>query len=298
MKKYLVFKQRKEEFQEIRETIKVVEKAAASYIQILEKRVNVLQNYKNSLEVALGRMTQLMRETKNHSLFQSRSQGKRILLLVTGNKGLVGKMYHNLVEKALVNRDYYQEIWTLGEKGKEYLHEEGIESRLLSYPGEEVPETAGLEAMGEELVRSFRQKKWKSIDILYPYYISLEDQQPTLVRFLPFTFSKVALDLKNNGLTSLPQAEGWPIFEPDALTILDILIKQYIKIFFIQVIFEAKLSEFSARTVTAQDIVSRTDDMIKKIHLDFLKERKKSLTQKQLESFNVHKTICARTTQS
>ncbi len=295
MKKYLFFKQQLEEFQEIKETIKVVEKAAASYIRVLQRQVEILHDYKNSLELILGRVIQFKKNRGDHPLLQTRHDGKRVLLLITGNKGIVGKMYHDLVRKAVANKDYYQEVWVLGEKGKTYLQEEGVQpSKQLFFSDGGVPDAKNLEAMGAELIDFFRREKWKSLDILYPYYVSLEDQQPTVVQFLPFDFAKMMTDLQNNNLFNLQPPEGFPLFEPDAKTVLDILIKQWVNIFFIQVVFEAKLSEFSARTLTAQDVLSRTDEVIKKVHLDFLKERKKSLTQKQLESFNAHKITCSR----
>lgn len=296
MKKYLVFKQQLEELKEIQETIKIVEKAAASYIRILQKQVEILHDYKDSLEMVLGRMMQFKKKIGNHPLLRTRYQGKRVLLLITGDRGIVGRMYHDLVRKAVANKEYYQEIWVLGEKGKAYLQEEGLTAKELFSSCDGVPDTKHLEMMGKELINIFQREKWKSLDILYPYFVSLENQQPTLVQFLPFDFTKIVTDLKSNDSFHPQQPEGWPIFEPNARSVLDALMQQCINIFFTQVIFEAKLSEFSARTITAQGVLSRTAEVIKKTRLDFLKERKKSLTQKQLESFNTHQLTCSSNT--
>ena len=56
-----------------------------------------------------------------------------------------------------------------------------------------------------------------------------------------------------------------------------------------KVIAEAQLSELSARTVTAEHATVKTNHIIREMKLNYFKERKREMTQMQLESFLVHK---------
>ena len=85
--------------------------------------------------------------------------------------------------------------------------------------------------------------------------------------------------------------EGLPIFGSSKKEIFNILLKKYIDVFFLEIFLEAKLSEFSSRTIEAEHASSKSKDIIKSLQLSFVKERRKSSTQGQLESFIAHKIL-------
>ena len=51
MKKYLIYKKKISGFEDVGETVKIIEKTAASHIHILKKQVNVLSDYKKMWEL-------------------------------------------------------------------------------------------------------------------------------------------------------------------------------------------------------------------------------------------------------
>jgi len=111
---------------------------------------------------------------------------------------------------------------------------------------------------------------------------------PTLTSFLPFTFSK-HLEEQNKALVNKPL--GLPIFEPSKKLFFNSLFQKYIEIFFHSIILETKLSEISARTVAMEHASITTENIIQKITAYYLKQRRLIETQKQLESFSIHKNI-------
>jgi F-type H+-transporting ATPase subunit gamma len=284
MKRYLSYKIEADAFRDVEETIKVIEKAAASYIHFLTKRVYILKSYKEKLEKILSRLSAFYWD-KNHPLLIKREKGIKGLLVITGDKGIVGELYHNVVNEVLTKRTYYDHIWVVGSKGKDYLQEEGIKVEPLFYKFSDLPEIEKIREMSIFFLNTFKNKKFQKIDLLYPAFHSLVEQRPAFVQFLPFEF------FKNKALNRDTRMEGFPIFEPSKKTIFNTLIKKYINVFFGQFILEAKLSEFSARTLTAEDAIGKVEYLIHQLHLTFLKERRKALTQKQLESFTVHQII-------
>lgn len=292
MKKYLISKRQVEGFRDVEGTLKVMEKAAASHIHFLRKQVNVLSAYKDGIKTQLARLLEF-KEAASHPLLQRRLSGERALLVVAGDKGIVGDLYHNLINQLLPRRGRYRNIWALGGKAKEYLAEEGIGAEPFSYgKTPDLPELEEIKKISAEFFVRFQKEGLGSIDILYPKFISVAEHRPVFVQFLPFIFRN---ETQKRGAGSYREIsgerEGWPIFEPSKKQILDSLLRKYIDVFFMEIILEAKLSEFSARTVAAEHAVSKTKDIIQTLQLAFLKERKSSITQKQLESFIAHKTL-------
>jgi ATP synthase F1 gamma subunit len=267
MKKYLLYQKQIAGFKDLEETVKVVEKAAASQIHFLKKRVSTLSEYKSGIKLQLGRFLEFSGEV-DHPLLAARKAGERALLVIAGDRGIVGGLYHELVNQFLVEKSRYQKVFVLGRKAKEYLSEEKVSVEQFVY---------------SEFLARFQGGRFRSVDILYPQFVSLAEQRPARVRFLPFKMLDSA--------SPFGRGEGWPIFEPSKEQIFDSLLQKYIGVFFREITLEAQLSEFSARTVTAEHAASKTKEIRQSLRLSFLKERRTAITQKQLESFVVHETV-------
>ena len=54
---------------------------------------------------------------------------------------------------------------------------------------------------------------------------------------------------------------------------------------------ETKLSELSARTVAMEQATAKTKELIQKLTINYTKERRRVVTQRQLESFAARKII-------
>ena len=132
MKKYLVYKEQIQGFQDVMETVKVTEKAAAAHVHSLKKSVSVLLDYENALKIQLGRLSEI-RQDEDNLLLKKHEIGKRVLLIIGGDKGIVGSLYHDLVNEFLQKRKDYLKVFVLGDKVKEYMTEEGIETEQFDY---------------------------------------------------------------------------------------------------------------------------------------------------------------------
>ncbi len=284
MKKYLIYKNQITGFKDVQRTVKVVEKAAASHIHFLKKRVENLSEYENEIKRVLARIQAFGLNEKNF-LLREKKAGSNLLLIIGGNKGIVGGLYHDLTAAFLENANRYEEIWVLGEKITEYLGEEGIKTKQITYDIAGLPESEEIRKLSAALFVSFQNPALRRIDVLYPQFISPAEQNPVFVKFLPFNlFSEEILEKSGNG-------EGLPIFETSQKEVFTGLLRKYANVFFTQIVLEAKLSEFAARTVAAEHAAAKTREIIKALNLDFLKERRREITQKQLESFVGHKTL-------
>ena len=62
-------------------------------------------------------------------------------------------------------------------------------------------------------------------------------------------------------------------------------------VYFQKIIMETKLSELSARTVAMEHATTKTVELVQKLKLNYTKQRRRVITQRQLESFTTHKII-------
>jgi F-type H+-transporting ATPase subunit gamma len=270
MKTFLAYKNQVQGFRDVLETVKTVEKIAASSIHFLKQKVYNLNIYASEIERVLARLS-LFYQKKNNPLLKKRTKGKKALVILTGNKGLVGGLWHQIINSFLENLKPYQAVIAVGAKGENMLKQENIQNIAK---GDD-----DMEHITNYVFDEFKKGAFSQIDILYPQFISLAEQKPNFTQFLPFEFE---LDKEKEN------DQGLPIFEPSKEKIFNRLLRKYISIFFYKIIMETKLSELSARTVAMEHASVKTNEFIQKFTLDYVKNQRRLTTQKQLESFAVH----------
>lgn len=279
MKTYLTYKNQIQGFEDVLETVKAIEKISASSVHFLRAEVANLNEYQRNIEGVLARLL-LFYSKEEHPFFKKNEGRQRALIIITGEKGLVGGLWHKILNSFLEKAGDYQVIVALGNKGKRYLREEGVQV-IKSFGREEIDPATNY------IFDEFKREKFSEVDILYPQFISLAEQTPKFVSFLPFEFK-----LEQRWQEKSPKiALGLPIFEPSSQKLFDELLQKYIGLYFRRIVLETKLSELSARTVATEHASAKTEEFIQKLTLSFRKERRRFVTQRQLESFAAHKTL-------
>jgi F-type H+-transporting ATPase subunit gamma len=250
-------------------------------VHFLKEGVSVLEAYGAEIEKVLTRLS-LFYQKKDHPLLRAKKTGDKALVILTGDKGLVGGLWHRVVTAFLKNRSEYQRIIIVGAKGKSYFDEESVPIAKLFAGFPDIPPIAEIERITDYIFGEFKKGTLAKVNILYPRFISLAQQQVDFIPFLPFTF----------GLAAEKQGSpGFPIFEPSKKRIFEDLLQKYIRVFFQKIVLEAKLSELSARTVAMEQASAKTEEFVQKATVNYLKEWRRFTTQKTLESFTALKII-------
>ncbi len=288
MKNFLKLKLEIQGFKDVDETIKATENIAASYIRQLKQKVINLDVYILELSRLLTRLSRFYHD-KSHPLpRQKNNHRKEALLIISSDKALVGGLHHNLINFLLKQKKIYKSLIVIGNKGKQYLDEEKIIIHKLFLDIPAIPSGEDIKQITHYLFNEFTQNNFSKIQILYPEFISLTEQRPILLNFLPFEFN-----IKNNERSNASDIKpfGLPIFDSSKKVIFNYSLQKYIEVYFYKIIMEARLSEFSARTIAMEYASEKTTRLIQKTTLNYFKERKKSMTQKQLLTFIAHKKV-------
>jgi F-type H+-transporting ATPase subunit gamma len=280
MKTYLVYKGQVQGFEDVLDTVKMVEKVAASSVHFWKQSVINLDVYTGEVRRILTRLASFYR-MKEHPFWKKGFSGKRLRVVLTGNKGLVGDLWHRVINSFLAVAKQSQLVVAVGSKGAGYLKEEGVRPLRSFVSADDIFQPKEVEEIAGYLISQFRQGKVSGVDIFYPQFISLAEQEPFLFQFLPLEVT----------LSGEERASGLPIFEPSKTKIFDKLMQKYLIASFYRIVMETKLSELAARTVAMEQAATKTQSLISKLSLDYAKGRRRIVTQRQLESFTVHRVI-------
>ncbi|PIR78668.1 MAG: hypothetical protein COU28_00335 [Candidatus Magasanikbacteria bacterium CG10_big_fil_rev_8_21_14_0_10_36_16] len=283
MKTYSSYKNQIEGFSDVSETVKTVEKIAASSIHFLKNKVNSLNIYAQNIENIMLRLSDFYTDNQ-HEFLKTRQNNRKMLVVISGNKGLVGGLWHNITNIFLDNKDKYESIVVVGEKGEKYLLEEKITIQKTFAEFSDIPQREQILELTAYLFEKFKNKSLSNIDVIYPRFLSLAEQEATLIPFLPFDFA-----LSKQQKPEQTKKLGLPIFAQSKQKIFSGLLEKYIAMSMHRIILESKLSELSARTVAMEHATVKTDELIKKIKLNFKKDQRRIITTRQLESFTAHK---------
>ena len=287
MKNYLEYKNKIFGLQEAAENIKASEKIAVSNISFLRQRARALGAYAAALEKILARLA-LFYENKNHPLIKgNQGGGGRMLLVISGERGMVGGLWYALAERVFEEKERYKKIIVIGKKGEKRLEDKGIraqESLAFSYP---LPSEDEIKSAAALIFREYLKEE-AAVDILYPSFVSLALNVPKIIQFLPFDFRKGREGADRAEERIVGGSLGFPIFEPNKKAIFASLLRKYAAVSFRRIIFEAKLSELTSRAVNSEHSFEKAQDLIKKTRLEYYKERRASITKAQQEALLSH----------
>lgn len=278
MKTYIEYKNKIKELEDLLLTTKTLEKISASYIHILKTKYINFSFYLSSIEEILKRFSLFYKDKS----FKPKGK-KKMLIIILGDKGLTGGLWHNIINYFLLHKNKYQLIVSIGKKAKDYLKEEKIELRKTFENLEDIPSFEKIKEISDFILKEFKTKDIRIIDILYPKFIDLTLQIPQISTFLPLEI-KFQKDIDENNI-------GIPIFEQKKSVIFKNIFKKYVNAYFYKFILETKLSEKASRTINLEHASTKIEDLKNETINQYIKQKRKIMTTRQIENFISHKIL-------
>jgi F-type H+-transporting ATPase subunit gamma len=260
--------------QNMRKITKAMELVAAARMRRAQERVLATRPYSD--EIA-SMMTELMRRSPQyqHPYLQVRPVEKRLIILVTGDRGLCGALNSNntrLAVREAVQGSVPVSYVTIGRRGRDVirrLHRELVadQSMLGDRPtmGDVLP--AARVAMEQ-----FESGEVQQIDIVFAKFISVGRQQATLQRVIPVEppedAKAVSADFE---------------YEPDPKDVLDALLPRYVEAQVYRAVLENGASEQAARMLAMRNASDNASEFIEDLTLTANKVRQASITTELME---------------
>ena len=221
-----------------------------------------------------------------HPLIERKEAGKRLLVVVSTDKGLCGALNTNLLrEAARVEADQTRFV-AVGRKASQFVARTQRDL-AAEYSCPDEPRFADARAISRNVMKLFQNEDIQRVDLLFTNFKSTLVQNPLIQSFLPVEeFKSLEAGLDDEATESVPEAnpDGLEFqFEPTPSAVLGALLPHYLNYRLYQVLLECKASEHSARMVAMKSATDNANQLIKDLTLDYNKLRQAGITNELLE---------------
>jgi len=216
--------------------------------------------------------------------FEARPEGKRTLLFVlTANRGLCGGYNANLIrlgKKTFEERVADGRAVTLhvgGKKGVTAFRFQGMQPHAIYQEQlKDRPQPEDADFFLEALCGPFLRREVDEVLIVYPHWLSVARQPPTVLRLLPIAPEEE--DATQGGAGGIP-----PLFEPSPEAILDALLPLYLRQTIYAVLAEAVASEQLARRMAMKLATDNASEMVTTLTRQYNRARQAQITKELAE---------------
>lgn len=208
-------------------------------------------------------------------LLAQRPEGRVLLVLVTGDKGLAGAFNSNLIKGA---QRFVAErpagavrMELVGRKGRDFFRKRGA-----NVTGEHVGLAAKVNftdtsAIAQKAMELYRNEEIDAVYLIFNEFKSVVSQNLTLSRVLP---------------VEVPAHQTTPVdylYEQPPAEMLGALLPRYVEMEFYRALLESAAAEHAARMTAMEAATSNAGEMIDKLTLFMNRVRQASITKEIIE---------------
>jgi F-type H+-transporting ATPase subunit gamma len=269
--------------QNTRKITKAMEMVAASKMRRAQERMRAARPFAQKIKYVAANVTQANPEYKPAFLVPREVKNVGVILITT-DKGLCGGLNTNIL-RMLTNT---MKVWhadkkdilctAIGSKGFQFLNR--IKAKLISHATHlgDKPLLEDLIGTIKVQLDAFENGEVDEVYIAFNRFINTMKQEPIIEKILPLSPASLEQAAQEKS------AYGWDyIYEPDAQTVLDDLLKKYIEAVIYQSVAENMASEQSARMVAMKAASDNAKNLIAELQLDYNKTRQAAITKELSE---------------
>lgn len=251
---------------------------SAAKLNKAQSKINGLKPYSSELDKTIRTVAALATDY-SHQYLETNSNPKKVLLVMSSDKGLCGGYNSNLVKRVrrLLNEENENyKVFFIGKKAKELLASEVNFGKIYTFEKAD-PSFDEIKKISKELGNMFETGEVGSIEIAYNTFHSVISQEPVIKQVLP-----IALDPEEVEKIK----EEYPFdfkYEPSPEKILDTLIPE---VYFSNIqtsILDAIAAEHGARMNAMENATKNSKEMIRTLTLKMNKLRQAAITTELTE---------------
>lgn len=259
----------------IKQITRAMQFVAASKLKRAQESTLAARPYAEKLEEVLADLATVL-GGKDHPLLASPGGGKRLIVLVTSDRGLAGPFNTNTVRHAareIVEHAGDLTTITVGRKGRDAMRRAGVPIDAHFAGFGDRPKFADVLPLARLVSEEFLAAKYGRVDIIFSRFVSTLVQRPTLNQLLPIRASADTAGIPGNQF----------LFEPSPSVVLEQLLPRYVATRLYQAVLESKASEESSRMVAMKSATENAEDLIEDLTLAYNKVRQANITREMIE---------------
>ncbi len=258
-----------------RKVTSALEMVSASKIRKSQVLMNAARPYGRMMRRVMGHMSKANPEYRHPFTIEREEVRKVGYIIVSTDRGLCGGLNTNLFRMVLSDIGEWQgkgaqiSLVTLGKKASAFFKNLKVEIAAHASGLGEKPQIEDLIGAIKVMLDAYRDGTLDRLYIVYNDFINTMTQKPTLERLLPLP------DTDDEEIRDI-----WDyIYEPDAESLLDMVLVRYIESLVYESVLENLASEHAARMIAMKNATDNAGELIDDLTLIFNKARQASITQ-------------------
>ena len=232
----------------------------------------------NKVLVSLQRRT----DPRLHPLLEIRPLKKELVLIISTDKGLAGALNTNLFREAAHFDSAKTAFVVTGKKARQFIARTKREL-LADFELKDAPSFVETKAVSKFCTEKFLSREVDKVSVLYTHFINTINQRAVVQTLLPISGFDLPKGESSEGAKEHVDPMIGYVFEPNAETVLDVMLPYYLQYQVFQMILDARASEHSARMVAMKNATDNAKEFIKDLTLEYNKMRQASITTELLE---------------
>lgn len=272
---------------------KAMEAVSAVKMRKSQARAFASRPYVHAAMRILARLS-LSGDVLSHPLAQRRFAGKKLVVMVTSDKGLAGSV-NSAIIKAVETKIRAGEqfaVIAIGRKAVEFAERSNLTilGRFTNVSDDVT--VADIYTMADEVLTAYQgSETYNKVEVVYQNFISTFEQAPTTRQILPLDPAEIHFIMRgikpktgkfSDDVVSADAVINYEI-EPSASVVLDTLIPQLVQIMLFHALLESKASEHSARMVAMKNATDKSKEVTKSLTLVYNKARQAAITAEVAE---------------
>ena len=259
----------------IKQITRAMQFVAASKLKRAQEATLASRPYSEKLDEVLADLA-IVLGGEDHPLLVRRDGGKRLIVLITTDRGLAGALNTNTIRFAaqqITETGGDLTVVTVGRKGRDAMRRSRVPLEAHFEGFGDRPSFADVLPLARLITDDYLAGSYNRVDIVYSHFVSTLVQKASMVELLP--------------IVPPPDTEGIPgnqfIFEPSAGAVLERLVPRYVATRLFQAVLESKASEESSRMVAMKNATENAEELIEDLTLAYNKVRQTNITREMIE---------------
>lgn len=269
--------------QQITKAMKMV---SAAKLRKAQGAIQQMRPYSEKLNSMLSNILSSLEGDASTSFGEQRPVQKACIVVVTSNRGLCGGFNANLTKAAvqLIQGKFAAQhaagnlsMLFIGKKGYDYFRRRYTDIHFITdhialFDNLAFDNTA---LVADKLMKSFENKEFDAIDIVYSRFRNAAMQFFVAEQFLPVA----KLESNDGGKKNRTDF----IFEPDQASLLEHLVPSILRTQFQKTLLDTHASEHGARMTAMEKATENAEDLLRELKLNYNKARQETITKELSE---------------
>ncbi|MEK6719199.1 MAG: ATP synthase F1 subunit gamma [Chloroflexota bacterium] len=260
----------------IKQITRAMQFVAASKLKRAQDATLASRPYSDKIDEVLADLAAVLGGDE-HPLLARREGGKRMVVLITTDRGLAGPLNTNTIRfaaKEITESSGDLAVVTIGRKGRDAMRRARVPLEAHFAGFGDRPSFADVIPLARLVTDAYLGGTFTQVDIIYSHFVSTLTQRPSRVSLLP-------VQPADDTAAGIPGNQF--IFEPNPAAVLEQLLPRYVATRLFQAVLESRASEESSRMVAMKNATENAGDLIDDLTLSYNKVRQSNITREMIE---------------